>query len=475
MPKKRNVFHEEDDPRIQYLNDKPVKNGQMVVYWMQQSQRAEFNPALNHAIQLANHLQQPLLVVFGLTDAYPEANLRHFRFMLEGLRDASQALAAKGIQMIVRRGEPFRVALEFTAEASAFVCDRGYLRHQRQWRSRMAKHCDCCLIQVEGDAVIPVEVVSPKAEYAARTIRPKIQAQLEDWMAEPRKPRIRVPSLSLPFQGENLDNIPQLLGKLNIDRSVLPVDKFFKGGTSQAKKRFARFLNKQMGLYRQHRNQPQTDDISHMSMYLHFGQISPLYLALRAMKSSKAEPEDKEAYMEELIVRRELAINFVYYRHNDYDSYPCLPRWARESLAEHRQDPRQNTYSPQELEGAKTHDAYWNAAMREMKYTGFMHNYMRMYWGKKIIEWTPTPEEAYQNALALNNKYFLDGRDPNSYAGVGWVFGLHDRAWFQRPIFGKVRYMAASGLERKCDIQGYVHKVDQRVSAIASEGKRCHE
>jgi len=204
-----------------------------------------------------------------------------------------------------------------------------------------------------------------------------------------------------------------------------------------------------------------------MSPYLHFGQISPVRLAMAVRDAKSGQESDRDGYLEELIVRRELAVNFVYYT-QDYDRYTCLPEWARKTLAEHAGDPREHKYSQDVLESAQTHDPYWNAAMREMKQTGFMHNYMRMYWGKKILEWSETPENAFATTLAINNKYFLDGRDPNSYAGVAWVFGKHDRAWFERPIFGKVRYMAASGLERKCDIKAYVEKVDGRVRRLKS-------
>ena len=169
--------------------------------------------------------------------------------------------------------------------------------------------------------------------------------------------------------------------------------------------------------------------------------------------------EAKDAYLEQLIVRRELAMNFAHYAEN-YDSYKCIPQWAQKTLKEHRSDRREFIYTRKQLENAETHDEYWNAAMREMKVTGFMHNYMRMYWGKKILEWSKTPQYAFKTTLAINNKYFLDGRDPNSYTGVAWVYGVHDRAWSERPIFGKIRYMTASGLERKCDIQGYVKKID---------------
>jgi deoxyribodipyrimidine photo-lyase len=199
-----------------------------------------------------------------------------------------------------------------------------------------------------------------------------------------------------------------------------------------------------------------------MSPYLHFGQLSPLYLALQIKAAVSRLKKAQEAYLEELIVRRELAMNFINYTPN-YDSYGCLSQWAQKTLKQHQTDKREYVYTRRQLEDAETHDEYWNAAMREMKITGFMHNYMRMYWGKKILEWSKTPQHAFRTTLAINNTYFLDGRDPNSYTGVAWVFGVHDRAWFERPIFGKVRYMAASGLERKCDIQGYVRKVNALV------------
>jgi deoxyribodipyrimidine photo-lyase len=202
-----------------------------------------------------------------------------------------------------------------------------------------------------------------------------------------------------------------------------------------------------------------------MSPYLHFGQISPLYLALKIQHAQQSPQEAQKAFLEELIVRRELAVNFTHYTAN-YEAYDCIPGWARKTLAEHRKDKREYVYGRQQLEKADTHDPYWNACMLEMKHTGFMHNYMRMYWGKKILEWSSTPQKAFRTTLAINNKYFLDGRDPNSFAGVAWIYGVHDRAWKERPVFGKTRYMAASGLERKCDIAGYVKKVSQRIKNL---------
>jgi deoxyribodipyrimidine photo-lyase len=208
-----------------------------------------------------------------------------------------------------------------------------------------------------------------------------------------------------------------------------------------------------------------------MSPYLHFGQISPLEIALKVQKSD-APHEAKEDYLEELIVRRELAINYVTYSRH-YDTYAGLPQWARSTLKAHTADPRDPVYSLKQLESAQTHDAYWNAAMNEMKWTGYMHNYMRMYWGKKILQWRPRPQDAFKTILELNNKYFIDGRDANSYAGVGWIFGLHDQAWKERPVFGKVRYMARSGLDRKFDMQGYLEKIALRIAGFQKEaGKK---
>ncbi len=451
--------------RIQSLNDRNTVSGDYVLYWMQQSQRAEHNPALEFAIGEANRLKTPLLVGFGLTDGYPEANLRHFRFMLEGLREVEEALNRKGIKLVLRIGDPSHVALELGRKASIIICDVGYTRHQRQWRKTVASEASCRVVQVESDVIVPVAEASVKAEYAARTLRPRINKHLDDYLRLDRAKRPRLPSSDMAVKGIDLTDIDKVLSGLDIDRSVPAVTQFFKGGTREAKKRLRRFIRHSLAHYDAHGNQPQTDDTSHMSPYLHFGQISPVYLALQVRDAKEGLGIDRAAYLEQLIVRRELAFNFVYYT-EDYDQYACLPEWARKTLSEHARDERDTLYDRETLEAAQTHDPYWNAAMLEMKHTGYMHNYMRMYWGKKILEWAPDPAQAFETTLNINNKYFLDGRDPNSYAGVAWIFGKHDRGWPERPIFGKVRYMAASGLERKCDINAYVEKVNRKVRRI---------
>jgi deoxyribodipyrimidine photo-lyase len=448
--------------RIRTLNKLDLCKGAYVLYWMQQSQRAEYNHALEYAIRQANQLNRPLLVVFGLTENYPEANLRHYAFMLQGLQETQTALAARGIKMVLRHAHPPDAALELGRKASLIVCDQGYLRHQRAWRRQVARNAGCRVVRVESDVVVPVAVASAKAEYAARTLRPKIQRHLQDYLVKLKAVRIDHSSLDLKVRGMDLDRIEALLQRLNLDGSAAPVSRFFRGGTTQAKHRFDDFLQHGLKNYPGNHNQPQTDDVSHMSPYLHFGQVSPLYLALEVDRVSDADRSAKEAFLEELIVRRELAANFTHYT-RDYDAYTCIPGWAQETLAAHKGDQRVHRYPQRRLEAADTHDSYWNACMLEMKHTGFMHNHMRMYWGKKILAWSPTPRQAFRTTLAINNKYFLDGRDPNSYAGVAWIYGVHDRAWMERPIFGKVRTMTAAGLERKCDTAAYLKKVAELV------------
>jgi len=459
-----------DAERITALNRKPVQTGQWVLYWMQQSQRPHDNPALEYAIFRANQLDLPVLVFFVLMDDYPEANQRHYRFMLEGLAETRQKLVRRRIGMAIRTGDPVKLVPVMAQGAALLVCDVGYLRHQRDWRRAIARKAACRTIAVEGDTVVPVSLVSPKAEYAARTIRPKLRKYTDQFLKPCPRYRPKHSSTSLLIEGENLDDLDQILKGLKQERGVAVVSRFFKGGPAIAKKRLRRFIANSLPRYASHSNQPQTDDVSALSPYLHFGQISPVFVALEIAKAENAASDNQEAYLEELIVRRELAANFVYYT-PDYDRYTCLPAWARQTLAEHAADERIYLYDRDTLADAATHDPYWNAAMEEMRRTGFMHNYMRMYWGKKILEWSASPQEAYETTLVLNNRYFLDGRDPNSYAGVGWIYGLHDRAWFEREIFGKVRYMAASGLERKCDIQAYVDKVARFKLSTASPQK----
>ncbi len=452
--------------RVQFLNDEDARSGDYVLYWMQHAQRATYNHALEYAIREANGRGLPVLAVFGITQRFPAANARSYAFMLEGLRETQQALRDRGIQLVVRLQPPME-AVETLAQAAALVVtDSGYLRVERRWREQVARRLPCRLVQVESDVVVPVETASEKEEYAAYTIRPRIHKHLDKFLVGLEPTPVERDSLGLNEVGIDLDDIGSLLERMRINRSTERVNTF-SGGTAQAEALLDDFIARKLHHYADGRNEPSEDYLSHMSPYLHFGQISPLYIALRVREAEGVAQENVNAYLEELIVRRELSMNFCHYD-SDYDSLACLPDWARETLEEHARDEREYVYTPEEFEAARTHDPYWNAAQREMVLTGKMHGYMRMYWGKKILEWSPTPEAAHRTALELNNRYELDGRDPNGFTGVAWCFGKHDRAWKERPVYGKTRYMSAGGLERKFDIGAYVRKVQRLMESQAA-------
>ncbi len=444
--------------RILALNDRRARQGDYVLYWMQQSQRAEYNHALEYAVREANRRDLPVVVVFGITDDFPEANLRHYAFMLEGLRETQAALGRRGIQMVVRHESPETAAAAMAGRAALLVADRGYLRVQKAWREYVAEHAPCPVVQVESDVIVPVEAASDKEEFAARTFRPKVHRRLGEYLVPLRHVPPKRHSTALRFRSFDISDLDAALRRLRIDRSV-PASPVFRGGARAAKKRLRAFIANGLDGYAERSGDPAAECVSHLSPYLHFGQISPLYVALQVLKSGK-RTASVDAFLEQLIVRRELSMNFVHFN-PDYDKLSCIHEWAARTLREHAKDPRKHVYSREQLERAATHDPYWNAAQREMVASGKMHNYMRMYWGKKIIEWSRTPEEAFHTALYLNNKYELDGRDPNGFAGVAWCFGKHDRAWSERPVFGKVRYMTAAGLERKFDMDAYVRKVER--------------
>jgi len=461
--------------RVQRLNDEGASGaGQYVLYWMQRAQRATMNHALEFAVRKANELRLPLLAVFGITQRFPAANTRSYAFMLQGLQETERALHERGVQLVVRMQPPVEAVRDLGSEAALVVVDRSYLRVPRRWRARVARRLSCPLVQVESDVVVPVETASSKEEYAAYTIRPKIHEHLDAFLVPLEETALQRDSLGLPCEGVALGDLEALLERMRINRSADRVDTF-RGGSSQADELLDDFIAHKLESYADRRNDPSLDYLSHMSPYLHFGQISPLEIALRIRGAEEIGPakgngeHPKDAYLEELIVRRELSMNFCAYN-PEYDALTCLPDWARKTLEAHAGDRREYVYDQRAFEAGRTHDPYWNAAQQEMVLTGKMHGYMRMYWGKKILEWTPSPEEAHRIALELNNRYELDGRDPNGFTGVAWCFGKHDRAWAERDVYGKVRYMSAGGLERKFDIDAYVQKIERLEASQTREG-----
>lgn len=447
--------------RVKVLVDVPPRTpARYVLYWMQQSQRAEFNPALEFAIEEANALDLPVLVCFGVA-AFPEANARHYGFMLEGLAEVRRRLEARGIGFVIRKQPPHELARALAADAALVVCDRGYLKIQRTWRARLADGLERRLVQVEGDVVVPIERASDKHEYAARTLRPRLHRVWDEFLEalEPRELRRRADGLAV--EGDiDLGDVAAVVASLKIDQAVGPVRRF-PAGEGAARERLAAFVADGLHRYGAERNRPEAGAASLMSPYLHFGQISPVEIALAARRHGRGD--SRASFLEELIVRRELAMNHCFYA-PDYDRYEVLPEWARRTLADHADDPRPYVYTREQFEAGATHDPYWNAAMREMTATGYMHNQLRMYWGKKILHWSRSPQEAFETTLALNNRWFLDGRDANSFTNVGWLFGLHDRPWGPQPVFGTVRSMGPNTF-KKFDADAYVRDVARLVAA----------
>ncbi|MGO2117356.1 MAG: deoxyribodipyrimidine photo-lyase [Fusobacterium sp.] len=420
-----------------------------VVYWMQEAQRTKYNYALEYSIGIANKYNVPVYVFFNYISNYPEAQKRHFDFMLQGLLDVKENLLKRNIQFIMLDGNIEENLNEICKKARYLVWDKSYLKFQRNQRDKLKKIINCNIIEIEGSVLIPVEKVSVKEEYSARTLRLKYNKLLSDFDNF---------FLKIPYEHK----LKQLKEIDNLANDILPkkkkfLDGKFIGGEKEAIKKLRFFIGENLKNYG--KSSPENDFSSKLSPYLHFGQISPYYIYNEVIKV-KEYKEQRDKFLEELLIRRELAFNFVYYNKN-YDNWDGITyKWAYDSLELHSKDQREYLYSLEDLENFKTHDIYWNAAQREMFCTGFMNNYMRMYWGKKIIEWSKSPIEAYKTIIYLNNKYLYDGRDPNSYAGVAWCFGKHDRAWKEREIFGKIRYMNAKGLERKFNMDIYVSKVE---------------
>jgi deoxyribodipyrimidine photo-lyase len=448
------------EARVRALREGPADpQGRCVLYWMQRAQRGRDNPALDLAIELANELRLPALAVFALTADYPSAQRRQYRFLVEGLVDARADLEARGVPLLVRLGEPSRVVLKVAAEArpALVVGDENPVRVGRRWREAVAAGLKVPFSLVDADVVVP-SALFPKEEYAARTIRPKI-ARVRDACLLPtprRKARVRWAVDDLPAGAGAAIDPDALLDRLGV--GGIGEVAGYRGGTAEALRRLRRFLAHRLPRYDTDRNEPTPPMCSELSAHLHFGQIGPATIA-RAVLDSEAPPACIEAYLEELIVRRELAINFVA-RNPDYDRLDGCPDWARKTLARHARDPRPVAYSARQFEDAETHDPLWNAAQKEMALTGRMHNYLRMYWAKKILEWSPDAEAAFGVALDLNDRYEMDGRDPNGYAGVAWaVGGKHDRPWPERPIYGTVRSMTYESTRKKFDSDAYIARV----------------
>ena len=426
-----------------------------VVYWMSRDQRAEDNWALLHAVDQARARGTTLLVAFCLVPGFLGATRRQYQFMLKGLKELEGRLGKKGIGLRLLFGNPQTVLPPLLRELGAglLVTDFDPLRLKLDWKRDVLAKTELEVHEVDAHNIVPCWIASPKREFSAGTFRPKLNRLLPGFLAE-------LPTLkTMKHRSTGQDRIPwDVTAKdLKFDAGVEEVD-WILPGEGAARSALRRFCSQGLPAYAEARNDPARSGQSGLSPYLHFGQLSAQRVALE-VAGAQAPETSKAAFLEELTVRRELADNFCLYN-LEYDRFGGFPAWARDTLDAHRHDEREYVYSEAELEGARTHDPLWNAAQTEMVERGKMHGYLRMYWAKKILEWTETPEEALRIAIQLNDRYELDGRDPNGYAGIAWsIGGVHDRAWSARRVFGKVRFMSFSGAKSKFEVQAYLDLV----------------
>ena len=441
-----------DHRRVRRLNNKPDGTGP-VIYWMSRDQRYLNNWALLFACGKANELGRPLEVLFTVAPSFLGAPLRHYDFMFRGLREVEATLRSAGIPLNLLTGEPGSTAVDFATQigASAIISDFSPLKPVRSWKSLAAASLPCAFYEVDAHNIVPCWLASPKQEFAARTIRPKLNALLDTFLTP-------FPTPELAYQPDTL-NCPaieweELAGEIETDESVKPVT-WLKPGESAAEERLRQFLDGGLHCYNKGRNDPNAGCVSGLSPYLHFGQLSAQHVA-REASSSTASNENRDAFLEELFIRRELSENYCFYN-SGYDSFDGVPDWAKASLLVHADDHRDYCYSVEQFDRAETHDHLWNAAQKSLVDHGIIHGYIRMYWAKKILEWSSGPGAAFEIAVWLNDRYAIDGRDPNGYTGIAWsIGGVHDRPWFERPVYGKIRYMNAAGCSRKFDVARYI-------------------
>jgi len=447
------------DERLIRLNERPIAPGQAVVYWMQRSQRSSYNLALNEAIERANELHLPVVCYFGLDDSYPGGLARDYRFLLEGLQDVAGGLQERKVGLVVRREGTVQGITRLAGElkASLVVTDQSHLRLGRRRRRQVAEAlttCDIPLWSVDNDVVVPVRAIG-REQYAARTIRPRLH-RLRDQYLQPISHPVAMAPPAAVRSDVDLDDIEGTLATLEVDRA-LERSAQYVGGERAARETLDRFVRELLNRYHTHRNDASVDVTSNLSPYFHFGHMDP-WTAAFAVGAADVPLEARDSFLEELLVRRELAHNFTFYNER-YDSLAALPDWARATLQEHAGDEREHLYTLDELAEARTDDDLWNAGQQELLLTGSIHGWVRMYWGKRILEWTPSPDIGLAHTLYLNNRYALDGRDPVSYANILWCYGKHDRPWPRRPIFGTVRSMTRAGAERKFDVAGYIARI----------------
>jgi len=434
------------------------KSGKSVTYVMSRDQRTRHNHGLAFAQKLAIERKQPLAVVFVLHKKGNRAR-EHYRFMIDGLMQIEADLRTKNIPLITLFGSPLNALQNYCSHTSpsAIVVDFSPLNGPRRLADKLANTIDTEMFVVDSHNSVPFWKVTDKQEIGARTLRPKIHRLLPSYLDElPQETEVHPhvwPGVVMPLYSLN-SQIDDLLAGIPSNGQILT----FESGEAAAAKALEEFVNARLDGYAELRNKPELAHTSHLSPYLHYGQISSTQVVLRTFEELRNTPNlqtDIDVLIEEMVVRKELSDNFCYYT-SSYRTIEGAPLWAQKTIERHRADTREHIYSLDEFEHAKTHDPAWNAAQMQLVTSGKMHGYMRMYWAKKVLEWSATVEEALQTLIFLNDFYSIDGGDPSGYTGIMWsVCGVHDRPWGERPVYGIIRSMVYGGLKRKFDIHAY--------------------
>lgn len=437
-------------------------------------QRGVENAALDEAVRQANELDLPLLVYQGLNPDYPEANDRIHTFILQSARDVARTLAERGIHYRFHlrpdtTGEPPPVAARLAADAARVVVDdfpAFILPRVTQALLYRTAESGVPVEAVDANGLVPLSVI-PDRQYAAYTIRPRLHARIAEFLVPEPSPEVKNgASPELPVDGDVFtdltgledDEISALVVGCEIDHSVPPAPGRV-GGREAALRRLGLFVSEGLDAYANDRSDPGRNATSGLSPYLHFGCLSTGEIVRETLRAD-ADDESVDDFLEELVVRRELAYNFCRYTPvAKHTSLEALPDWARKTLAEHADDPRDPLYETEQLERADTHDELWNAAQRELLTTGTFHGYLRMLWGKNVIRWTESYEAAQRFMIEMHHRYALDGRNPNTYANILWCFGLHDRAFREGPVLGKLRPLKSSSTRSKFDVEPYIERI----------------
>ncbi len=455
--------------RIRKLNDAPPReNGRYVLYWSQMNRRVRVNQALERAIHVANELALPVLFYEGLTCDYPYASDRLHTFILQGVPDTQKQCAERGIGYLFylrrRKTDPNDILYRLAADAAVVITDDYPSFIAAAHNSRVPAKIGVAFEVVDASCIVPMNR-HEKRNYGAYTIRPRIKKMLPEYLHPLTELKVKQPwNLELPkdlHTSVTPANIPALAAACEINHSI-PPSITYTGGHAEAERHLHSFLSDNLRNYARERNEPTKHATSNLSPYLHFGCISSLEVALSARDYAAHNSLIADEFLEELIVRRELAFNFARFTDRQ-DSLAVLPDWCRETMRQHAADKRDRLYTAQEMEAAETYDPLWNATQKELLLRGKIHGYYRMYWGKKMIEWSKTYEEALDLMIRLHDLYALDGRDPNTYTNILWCFGLHDRPWGSRPVFGSLRYMSYEGMKRKTNVNGYIEEIGELV------------